>query len=1427
MTYTRQKPWWLAALACSAACFVSAEALSQTYPPDPNPGLCREDNPDKFGSECVPVLIHAWQYYTPGLLAAPPIGPGDPHFPSEEEALAFARATLLDRHDYCTFQFTGFERDSPSFSTIGYPVFNGPYGWGHADKAFYETTGPTGTSSPCSEENDYGMMLVRTREFSCPAGFTDEFFPLTHQSGETEPYCYRPWRRANLEKSLGRCDTNSRRVGNPIDCNTGNKFQEERDYIGEGAHPLHFVRYYNSALGYHYAKGFVAAPPPSPLGIGWSATYFQRIEYWETANAQVARAHRPDGRVLSFRRVSGAWVGDPDATEKVAELTDGQGVRTGWQYTTSDDQVEIYDASGRLTSVASRNGATHTLTRDSEGNLERVENSFGHRLLFAWDASNPRKLATVTDPGNGTITYGYDSNDNLTSATYQDNKVRTYHYLSLSGGRPNMLAGVTDESNVRYSTYGYQGDGLATSTELAGGVQRYSVAYTGGFISLTAPPSVTITDPRNNQVGYGFATVASRNRVASVAAPCAECGSVAAAAYDGNGNLASTVDFKGVESRSAYDPSRNLVTSRTDAYGTPGARTTTTTWHPIFRLPDVITEADRANDYDYDAYGNVTRRRVLADGQTRTWTYQYFNQGHLGQLQSIDGPRTDVLDLTSYAYYACATGAQCGRVHAVTNAAGHVWTYDVYNAHGLPLTITDPNGIVTSLTYDARQRVTSRTVAGETTTIEYWPTGLIRRVTGPDLSFVEYTYDGAHRLTRIDDSEGSYIVYTLDAMGNRTAESTHDPAGTLSRTLGRSYDTLNRLQRMLGAANQETVHSYDENGNLDAITDPRNRTTSFDYDALNRLERITDAGLGLTQFTYDVHDSIVSVSDPRSLLTTYSRNGFGDLTQLASPDTGITQFVPDSAGNADLTTDARNRTGDAAYDALNRLIGLDYSDQTVALEYDQGANALGQLTRVTDASGSTQWTYNSQGRVAGKQQSIGGVTRSVAYGYNSAGQLTQVTTPSGQMIAYGYTNGRITSVSVNAAALLSQVLYEPFGPTRGWTWANGSLTVREYDTDWRLVTVDSAGLSTFTYFPDGLIQTRTDDVASSFTLPTGSTAYTLDAVSNRLSTSTGTQNRTYLYDSAGNTTSDSTRTFAYNDAGRMVSAASSGVTTVFAVNGLGQRVRKANASRTRLFAYDEAGHLIGEYDQSGTLVQEFVWLDEIPVAVLRPGIGGGLSVSYIHTDHLNTPRRISRPSDNQIVWRWDSDPFGQALPNEDPDGDSQAFEFNLRFPGQYFDSETSLGYNYFRDYDPAIGRYVESDPIGLRGGINTYGYAEANPVNRSDPLGLWPWPLWRSACGSGWNENLVPDSFRGGLVDFSGACRKHDNCYSKCGANRGDCDRNLERDMKAECMRTYMAGNLHFGLAQCYGRAETYGRAVSNFGQGAFERAQRECKCTP
>lgn len=1240
----------------------------------------------------------------------------------------------------------------------------------------------------CSTPNqaDYGAVR-RTRSFVCPAGY----------DAHTQDVCSRNSTERDYDKMLGsscppkgECSTNR-----PINIGAGNKLKAETDYRGSGTSPLTFTRYYNSLpyspswSSHYHNPAFVAvaglagyaatSAEPSEVsgkfatiglaatGVGWRHTYQRAIVRETSSILTSAFAFRPDGRVLTFTKMTGQWYAQADVSERLEELVDGGGVQTGWRFTLADSTVETYDLAGRLLKIRARSSVEETLSYDACNRAISVTDSFGATLTIAYTNNcasyDTQRVASITVPGGGTYQYGYDTSGRLTSVTYPDTKTVAYHYENATF--PAALTGVTDESGNRYATYGYDSEGRANLSELAGGVERVSVAYPAN--GSVAVPSATVTTPLGASIAYTFVVKQGITKAGTQSAYCEGCPvNAKALTYDTNGNITISKDFKNVETRYVYDTTRNLETSRTEAYGTAKARTITTAWHSTFRLPTQIDEPNRRTTFTHDTNGNVLTRTVtdlsVTPNVSRTWTYTY---NSLGQVLTEDGPRTDVTDVTTYAYYgsavtcsAAVTGASTtgcrGQAETITNALSHVTTYDEYNAHGQALKTTDANGVATTLAYDARQRLTSREAGGETTTFEYWPTGLLKKITMPDSSFLEYTYDAAHRLTEIEDSEGNRIVYTLDAAGNRTKEETFDPSSYLVRLQHRAFNTLNQLWKEIGSANTTavtTTFGYDDNGNQTSIAAPLSRNTANLYDELNRLKQITDPTSGVTQFGYDANDNLTSVTDPRSKVTSYVYNGFGDLKQLTSPDTGVTNNVYDTGGNLSTSTDARGKTGTRSYDALNRSTQLSYPDQTITYTYDTGTNNKGRLMQVTDGSGSTSWTYTSLGRVASRTQVMSGVSKAVGYGYNTDGQLTTLTTPSGQTITYSYANNRIAGITINSTTLLSSVLYDPFGPVRQWTWGNASLAVREFDQDGNIDQIDSAGLKTYAQDDAFRITGITDTVSSALSWSYGydlndrlnsasktgqsqswtydangnrltqggstSSTYTISSSSNRLSSVSGALSRTYTYDVTGNTTGYAGFTFGYNDAGRLTSVSGS-ATASYGHNALGQRVKKTAGGVTTYFVYDEVGHLIGEYDGSGALIQETVWMSGIPVATLRPN-GGGMSIYYIHTDHLNTPRRISRPSDDLIVWRWDSDPFGSDSSNQDPDGDATQFTYQLRFPGQYFDAEMGLNYNYFRDYDPIVARYTQSDPIGLQGGANTYIYAFGAPVMHSDSTGLF------------------------------------------------------------------------------------------------------------
>ncbi len=1110
-------------------------------------------------------------------------------------------------------------------------------------------------------------------------------------------------------------------------------------------------------------------------------------------------AIRDDGRRIHFSLQDGILVAPPGVTERLEKTS------TGYVLLDSNDSAETYDTNGTLLSIRSRSDVQLQLNYDSVGRLIEAKDNFGHQIGLVYGTQG--ELANVTDAASNETHFQYDSQKKLIGVTHRDGSSREYQYQHAL--HPDVLTGLKDENGTLLSSWDYDSQRRAISTQEAGGANAVALVYNSNG-------SVTTTDALGAVRVFTFGRVGERNRITSISgSKCPTCVEQAATSYDHAGFVANRTDYNGIITKYVNDPLRGLQTSRTEAFGTARARTITTEWHATYHVPTQIDTSTGRKVDTHDAKGNVLTKTTLdtttSESRTSTYTYNSF-----GQVLTADGPRTDVSDVTTYTYYTCTTGFECGQIQTITNALGHITTYNTYNAHGQPLTITDPNDVVTTLTYDLRQRLTSRTVGSELTSFDYWPTGLLKEATLPDGSYLEYTYDAAHRLTDINDSEGNRIHYTLDAMGNRTAEEVFDPSNALTQTRTRVFDTLNHLQQKIGAAggpSVTTTFGYDNNGNQTDIDAPLGRSTDQTYDELNRLTQVTDPAGGITKYGYNALDQLISVTDPRNKVTTYTYNALGDLKQQISPDTGTTTNTYDSAGNLQTRTDARGKEGTYTYDALNRVTTLTYPDQTISYVYDTGTDQKGRLTQVSDNSGSTAWAYDAVGRVLSRQQIMSSITKSLGYAFDSAGRLQTMTLPSGNTIDYGYTDGKMTSLTLNGSTtILSNVLYQPFGPTAGWTWGSSTLSVREYDADGKITDLDSAGLKTYDYDDAFRITDITDatdpnmsqsygyDLLDRLTNATGSSlnqswtydangnrlteggsissTYSVSTTSNRLNSVSGSLTKTYSYDAAGNITSDGTATFTYDNAGRMVSATKAGVPAAYSINALGQRVKKTVLGTSTYFVYDEAGHLVGEYDNSGALIQETVWLGDIPVALLKPN-GSGVGVFYVHTDHLNTPRRISRPSDNAIVWRWDSDPFGTTAVNEDPDGDSTLFAYNLRFPGQYYDAESGLHYNYYRDYDPVTGRYVQSDPIGLRGGLNTYAYVKSNPLSRIDPFGLddraeprpcigcWPFPPPTTRPPGGWWEEEFAKDVWDGAKNIGKAIKdwctdSAEECKQKC-----------------------------------------------------------------
>jgi RHS repeat-associated protein len=622
----------------------------------------------------------------------------------------------------------------------------------------------------------------------------------------------------------------------------------------------------------------------------------------------------------------------------------------------------------------------------------------------------------------------------------------------------------------------------------------------------------------------------------SVSASCGQkCGQPnQAATYDSTGHTTSTTDFNGNVRGTTFDVN-GLLTEEIEASGTPVQRTAETTWDTSLRQPLTRTVKDNtgkvvsAEGWAYNATGQTTAQCLIdpvaapsyicaptgtAPVGVRRTTTTYCTTVDastcplVGLPLTVDGPRTDVTDTVSYAWYpttdesGCDTlGGVChhlGDLKSSTDGAGLVTTYVSYDKAGRVTRVKDPNGVRTDFVYTPRGWLASKTIRANAsgaasssdavTAMAYDPTGTVHSVTDPDGVVTTYSYDAAHRLTDITDASGNHVHYTLDAASNRTASQVLTPAGAVVRSQGRAFNALGQLTAITDGLNRTVFSagysdSYDANGNLVHSQDGLGHQTKQAFDALNRLVSTlqnyqgTDTATADSQTasSFDALDRVTGFSDPDGLNTTYDIDALGNSVGLHSPDTGTTTHSFDVAGNAVTSIDATNNSRASTYDADNRLLTETFADTSlnVQYKYDEpdtvtgctGSFGKGRLTRAIEGSGGIIWCYDNRGNVVKKQQAVGTVSRTTAYAWTAGNRLASVTTANGTLIAYTRNSlGQIASILTTPAGAgvttaVSNVVHMPFGPVASYTLGDGQAVTLTYDANGAWTDVASTAFS--------------------------------------------------------------------------------------------------------------------------------------------------------------------------------------------------------------------------------------------------------------------------------------------------------------------------------------------------------------------------------
>ncbi len=1020
-----------------------------------------------------------------------------------------------------------------------------------------------------------------------------------------------------------------------------------------------------------------------------------------------------DNKTVEVTSVSGK-------TKKITFNKYGRVIKTIGE-TCSSDGVDgkvtyKYDRYGRLEYKFDANGEIERRRYTRSGQLSSIQNARGKSETtsksFSYKAGT--NLLSSIRQVNGLIEeFTYDDFGHVLTHTQKDGtNVRTTTYQYNAAGLLSRVDGPRDDvSDI--TTYQYDANNYLSSVTNALGHKTQFADY-NGFGKATK-----ITDSNGVVTNLTFDVNGRLTKMT-------QAGRVTSYVYDALGQI-KQLTSGGTQVHYEYDAARRL-TAIEDNQGNRIELTVdlagNITQRDIKGSDKVITFTQK------QVFDTINRLEKTTNATGQSWTNEYDVGSNLVKQISPDNTEVessfDVLKRATQTLDQAdsATGFEYNKLDQltkVTDALGRSTTYE-YNKFGELTKQTSPDSGITSFTYDKAGNMLTKTDARNITT-SYSYDALNRPLTvdyvgfGSDID-IQFEYDNEHktygigRLTQVTDETGS-TAYDYNGHGElirQTTEIQQADGGVNSYSLDYHYTQFGQLARITYPSGRNIHYRYNSLGQ------PEQLSTSFNDEQYILADNIAYLPFGpLTQFIYGNGVAFTNRFDKNyRLIEKEIKNASNTIISNQydyNPLNNIKQIN-------DITTQAIQQTFD--YDAVQRLTNATGSYGELTYSYDD----IGNRIEKTSGQNTTQYSYQNNSQlsdltgaktVSMQYDAAGNLIQkgSTTFSYNAAGRLSSATI-NGNTTAYQYNYLGQRNIKLTAEGHEVYYVYDTAGQLISeFNTTNNSLTEYVYLNGQRMAFIVSAGgTSTDTDDDSAPAITSNDDCPEP--LDNGRGGNEISRCNNDTPPTdppgdTGEDDQ----DGSGTVIPSDPDCIPAEDNGRGETPEPECEDDPAPENpGTGETGSDTDAPGAVVVTDTDLNCIIDE--NAGRDEQQSVDCTELPhIKWNLVDITSTPSVYYVHTNHIEAPLALSN-ANGVTVWQANYTPFGEAeivinTINE---------ELKARFPGQYHDVESGLYYNYFRDYDPELGRYIQSDPIGLAGGINTYGYVGGNPIGLIDPYGL-------------------------------------------------------------------------------------------------------------